>query len=294
MAMQNIINEYVIIITKLRNLFFSFWKVSNFKKTVREISQFQPIFILFLDSLITRIECCNEGTVYMGLRVDEAQSILLSGQINVSLNQTTVVEKEVTGHTDIYVIETASDFSSSILFGGRVKFHAELKSPFCHLFQNSSGAALDQLLTESEIIGQMTQQSGVAGVMTDLFAISNAYRTNGIFKEGKSKEVKVEHFSSRVVTDAHSYVLRILLLLCRDSQLLTLLPGNGQHDRIVIRLADSEKTTFTGNIKLEEMREEQLIFHDWNSKRLHLAPLTAASLSARRNHLESHDNPDSL
>jgi hypothetical protein len=306
--MQNFLEQQIANLNCIRAAFSGLFETLKCR-SMNETRQFQSVFMLFLVQLIDAL----------GLRYDVkvANGIKLEGKLHVD-----DMIKNMTGHTDVFVVDpvlkTETDPPTlNRLIDGSLVLYVELKSPFGALYQSPAAAAEDQLLAESEAISQMEAGRFVAGILTDSFAISISIRCGA----EKGSGGHAEHFLAPRVVDAEKYLLRLLLLLCPNEEVLSLLPPRdsaiplpddedgpiGDANDLMVRLeiseqeeaqADCEKrqseklsSTWKRGQKIdreqtaeeeEEERAESLsLLHSWDSRRRGFAPLTLSELRKR-------------
>jgi hypothetical protein len=151
---------------------------------------------MFLADVVKHFHEYGEG--YPG------QKCKLSGNLVVG-NSASPVEKRVSGYADLlFSAESFSDVKN-------ILFLVELKAPNSVLRQSGAFASKDQVIFEAEILGQMTDNEQlVLGGLLDMFTIAVVLRKPNV-------DEAAFYISPRVV-DTREFIMRILLLLCKDKQ----------------------------------------------------------------------------
>ena len=210
-----------------------------------EVTEFQPLFILFLEPIAARLRPASV--------VKCAQGLNLHGTLFIGDDTHDSVEKIVNGHTDVIVLDARVDeieiedqYDWQQL--DRMICHLELKPPFGPLRHPYSFREKDQLLIESEIVGQMLcSECRVLGALTDLFAIAIMVRVPFPllpFDDDSNSNRPVSFISHRV---AHSrpFLLRLMFLL-----------GDYDEDQWTLLLSRSKTPLVLNDTEEEEEAEK--------------------------------------
>jgi len=162
-------------------------------RSVREVDELQTIAALFLEEF-TRYFHPNAHT-------KPGQNTRLEGELMVGVTAE-MSKKEIHGYSDLILgaIEGFDLADALCIF--------ELKAPETTLYHSGAHASKDQLLFELEMIGQMHTDTMLLGGLLDMFSIAIAVRQ--VNEEGKS------FFMSERVSESRAFLLRLLLLLCKD------------------------------------------------------------------------------
>ncbi len=163
------------------------------QRKVREVSELQGIAALFLEDF-TRYFHSNALTL-------AGQIISLEGELMVGI-ATEMSKKKIKGFTDLVLCESNDCGLADALC------IFELKAPQKAMYHSGAYDAKDQLLFEMEMVGQMHTNGMLLGGLLDMFSIAVAVR---LVDEGG----KIFYMSNRV-TNSRSFLLRLLLLLCKD------------------------------------------------------------------------------
>jgi hypothetical protein len=165
---------------------------------VDELNELQPVALLFMEDVVKHFHPNCDG--YPGQRQ------VLSGNLYIG-DSAQSMEKRVSGYTDL--LFSANEFSGV----ENILFLVELKAPNSVLRQSGAFAPKDQVIFEAEIVGQMTANSQlVLGGLLDMFTIAVVLRTHTL------DEKEAAFYISPRVVDTRAFILRILLLLCKDKQ----------------------------------------------------------------------------
>ena len=218
-----------------------------------EVTEFQPLLILFLEPFA---EYFRSGSV-----VKCAQSLLLEGSLFIGGDSHEKVEKIIKGHTDVIVFDTHEDQTMD-----HMVCHLELKPPCGPLHHSHSFKEKDQLMIESEIIGQMLANNfRVFGGITDLFAIAIMVRVpfhlldNDSGSNNSNSNRPVSFISHRVV-HSRSFLLRLMLLfgiyddtqwsrlLSRSKTMLVLNDNEEEEEENKCSEGDKPPRTTDGNV----------------------------------------------
>jgi len=112
-------------------------------------------------------------------------------------------KKKINGFSDL-ILGKADDFG---LADALCIF--ELKAPETAMYHSGAYAAKDQLLFELEMVCQMHKNGMLLGGLLDMFSIAVAVRL-------VNEDGKIFFYMSNRVTESRAFLLRLLLLLCKD------------------------------------------------------------------------------
>ena len=262
-----------------------------------EVNEFQPLFILFLEPFAAlfknrrrQTDTDHESeTSSCVVKVECAQRVLLKGKLFIGDDTHASVDKIVRGHTDVIVFErkegqgdndivshqSESEGNNSALDSELAEMvcHYEVKSPCGVLHHPKCFREKDQLLIESEIIGQMLTKENnspsssskkVLGGLTDLFAIAIMVRvpashcrhvleyangqkesTGGPSNSNSNIQGPISFISHRIV-HPRAFILRVMLLL-----------GNYDDDQWIQLLSRSHTLLELNDYDEEEEEEKE-------------------------------------
>jgi len=204
---------------------------------VDELSELQPVAVMFLEDVVKHFHPTCEG--YPG------QKQLLEGSLFIG-NSTESTEKHVSGYTDLLFCADGFSGVENILF------LVELKAPNSVLRQSGAFESKDQVIFEAEILGQMTaNEQLVLGGLLDMFTIAVVLR--------KPTGDEAAFYISPRVADTREFIVRILLLLCKDKKAVwdTLLPTSTKEiDQMEDVEGAEEEEEETGQGEGESGRDE--------------------------------------
>jgi hypothetical protein len=163
-------------------------------RPIREVDELQKIAALFLEEF-TRYFHSNALT-------QPGQRISLDGELMVGI-AAEMSKKKINGFSDLILGKT-DEFG---LADALCIF--ELKTPEAAMYHSGAYAAKDQLLFELEMVGQMHESPMLLGGLMDMFSIAVAVRL-------VNEDGKIFFYMSNRVTESRAFLLRLLLLLCKD------------------------------------------------------------------------------
>ena len=162
-------------------------------RSIREVDELQKIAALFLEDF-TQYFHPNALTL-------AGQGIPLVGELMVGI-ATEMSEKKIIGYSDLILCKTGGFGLADALC------IFELKAPEIAMYHSGAYAAKDQLLFELEMVGQMHKNGMLLGGLMDMFSIAVAVRL--VNEDGNA------FYMSKRVTESRAFLLRLLLLLCKD------------------------------------------------------------------------------
>jgi hypothetical protein len=163
-------------------------------RSIREVDELQKIAALFLEEF-TQYFHSNALT-------KPGQRISLEGELMVGI-AAEMSKKKINGFSDLILGKT-DEFG---LADALCIF--ELKAPETAMYHSGAYAAKDQLLFELEMVGQMHENGMLLGGLLDMFSIAVAVRL-------VNEDGKIFFYMSNRVTESRAFLLRLLLLLCKD------------------------------------------------------------------------------
>jgi hypothetical protein len=187
---EKFLQSYMESLDKVRQMLYYIQQT----RSIREVDELQKIAALFLEEF-ARYFHSNAVTL-------AGQRISLEGELMVGI-ATEMSKKEINGFSDLILGQT-NDFD---LADALCIF--ELKAPETAMYHSSACAAKDQLLFELEMVGQMHKNGMLLGGLLDLFSIAVAVRL-------VNEDGKIFFYMSNRVTESRAFLLRLLLLLCKD------------------------------------------------------------------------------
>lgn len=191
------------ILILLRAIFCDYYRLN--KKGVDELTEFQPIFILFLQGFLKDLS----NSTGRNMTAVAANGFDISANFMVNGESGMMVEKK--GAADVFVLQGVDDTID--LIEGNVAVAFELKHPHGKLYHTSNREGMDQLVCEVEglhqtsislcssstasITPQMTK-----GCLTDLFAICLDVRADDC------------HCITNRVVDPILYIKYLIYIVC--------------------------------------------------------------------------------
>lgn len=198
-AFNAFVAEQVDVLGKLRQALFHLGRRRDSVEptSVREVSELQPIALLYLEEQARRFHHAAH------ISPAQAASERLSGEIFVGTSKETQTKQNVSGFADLIARSSEHD--------GTFLFLVELKAPFSDLRHSGAFAAKDQLVFELELFATMECNNRPALALGGLLDMN----TIGVAARKEENGVATFYMSPRV-TEPRAFVLRTLLLLCGD------------------------------------------------------------------------------